>query len=133
MPRAPSRGRQLGRLSTLDVLLVLVLLAVPVWSLVANRRAGAGRAAAYIFHDNKLVGVYPLDRDQVVRVSHDRQDDVVIEVKAGQVRVAESDCPKGICRNAGWVKTPGRSIVCLPNRVVIEVRGQNDEYDVESY
>jgi hypothetical protein len=125
--------RQLGRLSVLDVLLVLALLAVPVWSLVASRRAAGGRAAAYIFHDNRLVGVYPLDRDQVVRISHDRPDDVTIEISGGRVRVAESDCLKGICKSAGWVKTPGRSIVCLPNRVVVEIRGQNDEYDVESH
>jgi hypothetical protein len=125
--------KQLGRLSALDVLLVIVLLAVPVWSLAAAHRAAAGRAAAYISHENRLVGVYPLDQDQIIRISHDHSNDVVVEIKAGQVRVAESDCSKGVCKHAGWVKTPGRSIVCLPNRVVVEIRGQNDEYDVESY
>lgn len=124
---------QLGRLSVFDVLLVLALLAVPIWTLAAARSAASGRAVAYIFHENKLVGVYPLDRDAVVRISHDHPDDVVVQIKAGQLRVAESDCPKGICKHAGWVETPGRSIICLPNRVVIEIRGQNDEYDVESY
>jgi len=44
-----------------------------------------------------------------------------VEVKNGQIRVASSDCPKRICVNTGWIRTPGQVIVCVPNKVLIQI------------
>jgi hypothetical protein len=116
-------------LGVLDIALVVALAALPAWSLVRAARARAGRVEVRITRAGKLVGAYPLDRD--ARISID--EDMVVEVQSGRVRVAESDCPKGVCRHAGWFGSPGRAIVCVPNRVVIEVRGAARGYDAESY
>jgi hypothetical protein len=45
------------------------------------------------------------------------------EVKEGRVRMVRSTCRDKICIGVGWIDTNGRSIVCLPNRVVIRVTG----------
>lgn len=42
-----------------------------------------------------------------------------LELRPGTVRIAESDCPRGICRHHGWLGGPDDVIVCVPNRVVI--------------
>jgi hypothetical protein len=125
--------RQLDRLTVLDVLLVAALIALPGWALVRSWRAGREQPEAWIYRDNRLLGVYQLDRQQVVFIGDKARPDMKIEIKDGAIRVAESDCPKGICKQAGWVRTPGRSIVCVPNRVLIEVKGQPRDYDAESY
>lgn len=36
--------------------------------------------------------------------------------------MVEIDCPDGICVKTGWVDG-GTPIVCLPNRLIIEVKG----------
>jgi hypothetical protein len=59
--------------------------------------------------------------------------DVKVAISRGRVRVAESDCPKGVCRHTGWQSRPGRVIVCLPNRVVVRIVGGEPPYDAESY
>ena len=45
-------------------------------------------------------------------------------VQSGRVRMVKSTCRDKICVGAGWVDSPGKSIVCLPNRVVIRVTGR---------
>ena len=125
--------RDIGRLTVLDVLLVAALIALPGWALVRSWSTAREQPVAYIYRDNRLLGVYQLDRQQVVVIGDKTRPDMKIEIKDGAVRVAESNCPKGVCKQAGWVRTPGRSIVCVPNRVVIELKGRQMDYDAESY
>jgi hypothetical protein len=125
--------RDLARLTVLDLLLIATLLGLPGWALVTSWRAAREQPVAYVYQDNRLLGAYQLDRDQVVVIGDKARPDMKIEIKDGRIRVAESDCPKGVCKHVGWVRTPGRSIVCVPNKVLIELRGERRGYDAESY
>jgi hypothetical protein len=125
--------RDLARLTVLDVLLIAALLALPGWALVRSWRASREQPVAHIYQNNRLLGVYQLDRDQTITVGDKARPDMTIEIKGGAISVAESDCPKGVCKHAGWVRTSGRSIMCVPNRVLIQLKGQPRDYDAESY
>jgi hypothetical protein len=125
--------RDLARLTVLDVLLIAALLALPGWALVRSWRASREQPVAFIYQNNRLLGEYQLDREQVILIGDQARPDMKIEIKGGAIRVAESDCPKGVCKQAGWVRTPGRSIMCVPNRVLIQLKGQSKDYDAESY
>ncbi len=48
--------------------------------------------------------------------------DVVIEVKDGQIRVADEISPLNYCSLQGWVNKTNVPIVCLPNKIIIEVQ-----------
>ncbi|MCP4353717.1 MAG: NusG domain II-containing protein, partial [Desulfobacterales bacterium] len=48
----------------------------------------------------------------------------IIETKQGGIRIKKSDCPRQICVNTGWIKTPGRIIVCVPNKILIEIKSE---------
>lgn len=37
----------------------------------------------------------------------------------------ESDCPDGICLRMAPIKTPGEMIVCLPHRIIAEVKSDD--------
>lgn len=126
-------NRQLERLTLLDVLLVAALTALPGWALVKTWRTARVEREAWVYQANRLVGVYRLDVDQTVVIGDQTRPHMKIQVRNGAIRVAESDCPKGVCRHAGWVRTPGRSIICVPNRVLVEVKGKTRDYDAESY
>ena len=120
-------------MTALDLVLIAALLALPVWGLVRTWRAARERPVARIYQNNRLLGVYPLDRDQVIAIGDNARPAMRIEIKGGAIRVAESNCPKGVCKHAGRIRTPGRSIVCVPNRVLIELKGEAKDYDAESY
>jgi hypothetical protein len=50
--------------------------------------------------------------------------ETVIQVNAGEIRVESSPCPHKLCVNMGWVKRTGSLIVCVPNRVLVRVEGE---------
>jgi hypothetical protein len=48
----------------------------------------------------------------------------VIEVDGGKVRVLPMTrdlCPRGICSAMGWIKRNGSSIICVPNRLIVQI------------
>ncbi len=67
-------------------------------------------------------GTYPLSENTVLDIKTTLGHNIV-EVKDGQVRVTEADCPNQIC-----VKTHPMSkelpypIVCLPHKLTVEIR-----------
>ncbi len=50
--------------------------------------------------------------------------DTIVVVEAGRVRIDSSPCRQHICIRMGRISTPGSSIVCVPNEVVVTVRGE---------
>ncbi|CCQ98384.1 conserved hypothetical protein [[Clostridium] ultunense Esp] len=54
----------------------------------------------------------------------------LIELGDGMVRVIEADCPDQLDVKQGYISKVGEVIVCLPNRLVIEIKGM-DEGDVD--
>ncbi len=53
-----------------------------------------------------------------------------IQVEPGRIRVSHADCPDQVCVNMGWL-TPESvmPIVCLPNRLVIELEDAAPKID----
>lgn len=48
----------------------------------------------------------------------------VVRVERGRIRVVEANCPNQIDVKQGWITAPGQTIVCLPHRLVITIRGK---------
>lgn len=59
----------------------------------------------------------------------------LIELGDEEVRVIEADCPDKIDVKQGHIHRIGETIVCLPNRLVIEIKGEqkDTEVDIISY
>lgn len=52
----------------------------------------------------------------------------LVEVGDEKVRVVEADCPDKIDVKKGYISKIGETIVCLPNKMIIEIKGiQRDE------
>lgn len=59
-----------------------------------------------------------------------------IEIGDGKVRVIEADCPDKLDVKQGWISNQGEIIVCLPNRMVVEIKSEknvSEEIDHISY
>ncbi|MDR2183606.1 MAG: NusG domain II-containing protein [Clostridiales bacterium] len=51
-------------------------------------------------------------------------------VERGAVRMIYADCPNLHCLRAGAISGTFQTITCLPNRVIVEIRGGADEVDI---
>lgn len=56
----------------------------------------------------------------------------VIEVLDNKIAIIDSDCPDKICVKKGYISKLGQTSVCLPHRVIVEIKGKqknDDEVD----
>lgn len=73
-----------------------------------------------------------LARDTVIQVPV-RDGTVVVQVQGGLARIMASPCPRGTCVRTGWIREPGQTVVCMPEGVFIEIRGNGREPDAVTY
>ena len=106
-----------------DILLIAALLALAgaVFGLLRLTRARGGEAVVTV--DGQTVAVLPLAADTALTVGEDRGFRNTVEVAGGRVRVTDADCPDRLCVRQGWISYAGESIVCLPHKLVVAVRG----------
>lgn len=57
---------------------------------------------------------------------HGKEGPMKIEISGRKVRVSDSSCPNKTCVNSGWIKKSGESIICLPNRAIIKILGEEE-------
>ena len=72
--------------------------------------------------DGKEFGTYSLSKDQVIHIG----DTNVCEIKDGQARMISAQCPDHLCMKQKAIDEKGGTIVCLPNKVVIEGEKSTD-------
>lgn len=65
---------------------------------------------------------YALTDDRTVTLSA-RGVDLTVVINGGEVCVADSTCPDGVCRAHGRISRTGESIVCAPAGVVVRITG----------
>ncbi|MDX9872679.1 MAG: NusG domain II-containing protein [Clostridia bacterium] len=52
---------------------------------------------------------------------------VLVETSGRQVRAAQATCPDQICVHQGWIHSPGQSVICVPNEMVIYLLDKDKE------
>lgn len=115
-----------------DIVLVMAVVAVSVF-LIIQSAAGAGDGAdleVSISVNGKVVQVLPLVGENRQLTVEGYRGTSYIEIGGGRVRMEDSACPDKLCVRTGWISRAGDSIVCLPNRVVIEIRSSEGGPDV---
>lgn len=115
-----------------DVLIVVAVVAVSAL-LITQSVAGAGagdRLEVSISANGEEVLVRPLGEGTYELTIPGHAGDSYVEISEGRVRMVDSACPDKLCVRTGWISRPGESIVCLPNRVVIEIKSGEDGPDV---
>lgn len=112
-----------------DLILIAILLAVlsVAGLLFALCRQEGSTVTVEI--DGTLFGSYSLAKDCTVEIRTGDRDEQYnrLVIRDGKAFVEEASCPDGICAAHKPIHLRGESIVCLPHRVVITVRGSAGE------
>ena len=107
----------------LAILLVIVAAAAVMAAYIPNKEADA-QPVLQIWQDGRLVREESLDKPVKFEITGEYTN--VIAVEKGSVCIIESDCPGSDCVHSGRINQPGRSIVCLPNRVEVRITGSSE-------
>ena len=88
----------------------------------------------YVKYDRVIIHQMDLHKDEIfVMRKTDYENlygDVEITVKNGKVAITKNVCPEEFCKHMGWIDTKGYSLICAPNRLVIEI-GQKIDLDCD--
>jgi hypothetical protein len=87
-----------------------------------------GGSEAVVFVDRQEVTTLDLGAPGVHTIAG-RIGESVLRVEAGRVRFTASPCPGRYCIHSGWLARSGEVAACLPNSVVVEVRGGSQAFD----
>ncbi len=106
-----------------DVILICALLTV--FSLIYFIFTLFTKDGSYaeIRYDGKLIGAYSLSEDRKIEIENSN----TLIIENGKIFMEKASCPDKHCINMGKVSMEGEQIVCLPNRVTVKIKGENNE------
>jgi hypothetical protein len=115
-------------LSAGDRFVSSALIAIAVLLAAALRLPGDAPTHAVITVDGRTVAVAPLGKDARLEIEG-RIGAVVVAIRHGGVRIAESTCPHRICVGMGEKHRSGEAIACVPNALLVRLTGGRPDED----
>ena len=104
-----------------DILLAVSILALAAILYLVIELSREPGAYVDVYTNGELVATYPLDTDGEYSLNGGTN---IIKIKDGKVLMLDADCPDRLCVRWGEISEGGECITCLPNRVVVEIRGE---------
>ena len=112
------------------IIFVLILITSTVAVLAINNNAkNQDEKIARIYQENKLI--YTIDLNSVkktYRLTIDGEDksENLVEVRNGSIGIIEASCTDHICIDTGFIDNSSVPVVCLPNKIIIEISDNTD-------
>lgn len=114
-----------------DIILLILIVAAGLIISFGPLAKKAGGTDVRVTLDGDTYGIYSLAEGRTITVEKDGHTNVIV-IEDGTVHMESSTCKNQICVKHGKISLKGDSIVCLPNRVVVEIEGEGGEADVIS-
>lgn len=114
----------------LDIMIIALFLAVGVVIALVLFLGQHKGAAVKVSVDGKTIKTFPLDTDTTYEIQGVNGGTNLLVIKDEKAYIEEASCPDSLCINMGKIDSAGQSIVCLPNRVVISIEGEDGQEPV---
>lgn len=103
-----------------DIFLIIIIILLGITlSLLKKDNNGS---MAYVYYDgNKVLDIDLTDYNYRTYEVEGLLGIITIETVDGKVKVVEENSPKHLCSIQGYISSSNESIICLPNKVVIEI------------
>ncbi len=91
-------------------------------------------AEAVVTIDGSVYCSYPLSEDVTERIELPDGSYNVLVISGGYADVTQASCPDQICVHHNRIRYSGESIVCLPNKLIVEIKGGKESgIDTSTY
>lgn len=107
-----------------DWIVIFVFLIAAVLG-IGIRFVGSAKEAgiAEVFQDGELIYQLSLEESGTYRITWGAERNVIV-IDNGSVFIEEATCPDKLCEKQGKISAVGERIVCLPNRLVVQISGE---------
>lgn len=113
-----------------DIIVIIVVLLMSALLFIPN-----------LFNDDKLIAQIYVEGKAIKEIdlgsieqsyTLSPADGVKITVKNGAICFSEATCKDELCIKSGWLTAKGQTAACLPEKIVITVKGA-DKTDMMTY
>jgi len=117
-----------------DIILLVITALLSIsgyvgYSMYMDRIESLSKIAVIRYKDQTIrrINIDTVDKSMEFTVNGIYNNKILVE--KGRIRVIESDCPDQVCVRTGWLTKTGELAVCVPNRLMIKIEGENLEID----
>ena len=106
-----------------EIIMTSFFLLVAIISLVAINSSRKIGQTVEITQNGNVIAEYSLLQNGEYPLLDGKN---ILIIENGEAYLREADCPDKVCVKTGRISHVGESIICLPNRLAITVRGESD-------
>lgn len=99
-----------------ELIFIISVLLICVIGILLIKFSKSDAQMVKITQNNEVLYSVPLDIDTVIALEHN-----TVVIKDGFAFVSKADCHNQICVNTPKISKKGEQIICLPNKVIVEV------------
>lgn len=105
------------------VIIIIVIVIVALFFYGPERNRGS---EVVITIDGEEYGRYPLHNNVEIPIKVDGETTNYLIIQDGMADMIRAECPDQTCVNMKAISLDGETIVCLPNKVVVEVESDTN-------
>lgn len=108
-----------------DIILLFIILFIALAGLLIFKLTQKDGSMVVVTVDGVVYREYPLNKDISVDIQGVKGGTNHLVIKDGYAAITEASCPDKICVKSRKINKTGESIICLPNKVVVKIKGKN--------
>jgi len=104
----------------LDVVLILLIIIAIVAITLSFWSSDVGNKVVITVNE-EIIGEYSLSTNLTKEIKTEYGSNTLI-ISKGECYIINADCRDGICVSRGKISKIGESIVCLPHKMIVEIK-----------
>lgn len=123
-------GRNLIKRS--DVFVIFLTLLLIFSSFLLFRNSSSQNSIAVVTIDGKIEKEIDLTLQEDCIITLKTEPKVTLEIKNGQIRFIDSECPDSTCEKMGFLNNVGDTAACVPAKTVVTIKGADNSSSIDA-
>lgn len=116
------------------IVIILIICSIAGIFLFSNRKISANSKYIRVTVDGKEVQKIHIDgklKGKTIKIDTEHGYNL-LELTEKGIKISESDCPDKICIHMGEIAEAGDMIVCLPHKLIVEIKSDNENSELDA-
>lgn len=118
--------RKLLRLRDVFIIVLIIGAVFVFYALLPE----SGGDTAVVCYSGEIIAEIPLNGSG--EYVFPQVPDMVFTAENGTVSVTESNCGDKTCMRTGKISRQGEAIICVPNKIIVEIKGNTNKNGVDA-
>ena len=120
--------KELVSMNKNDIILIGIIIIVSIFILfLISVREDNEKKIAVVYYQNEKIMTIDFMKKGINEYQVEGENGLIIlETNNGKIRVKSENSPLHLCSKQGYISKSNEIIICLPNKIVIQIEDQNE-------